>query len=136
MTAVRYTPDERVQIALRWREELRPLVCPRHATPLEVIEVWASRDVPGGVIEHSFPTPGGGAILAGWNVTRVQVECAACGEGVQGIDVGDVVLPASIGRHRVDFQGISGCPNHHYVDAQPQRLHTAGNGSWGTILPL
>ena len=92
MSAVRYTPDECVQIALRWREELRPLMCPRHATPLEVIEVWASRDVPGGVIEHSFPNPGSGAILAGWNVTRVQVQCAACGEGVQGINVGEVVV--------------------------------------------
>jgi hypothetical protein len=87
MTAVRYTPDECVQIAQRWRDDLRPLMCPRHATPLEVIEVWAWRDVPGGVMEHSFPTPGNGAILAGWNVTRVQVQCAACGEGVQGIDV-------------------------------------------------
>ena len=93
MTAVRYTPDECGQIAQRWREDLRPLMCPRHATPLEVIEVWASRDVPGGVIEHAFPTPGSGAILAGWDVTRVQVQCAACGEGVQGIDVRDVVLP-------------------------------------------
>lgn len=92
MTAVRYTPDERVQIAQRWRDDLRPLMCPRHATPLEVIEVWASHDVPGGVIEHAFPTPGSGAILAGWNVTRVQVQCAACGEGVQGIDVRAVVL--------------------------------------------
>jgi hypothetical protein len=92
MTAVRYTPDECGRIAQRWRDDLRPLMCPRHATPLEVIEVWASRDVLGGVIEHSFPTPGSGAILAGWNVTRVQVQCAACGEGVQGIDVRDVVL--------------------------------------------
>ena len=91
MTAVRYTPDERGQIAQRWRDDLRPLMCPRHASPLEVIEVWTWREVPGGVIEHSFPTPGSGAILVGWNVTRVQVECAACGEGVQGIDVREVV---------------------------------------------
>lgn len=91
MTAVRYTPAECGTIAQRWRDDLRPLMCPRHATPLEVIEVWAWRDVPGGVIEHSIPTPGSGAILAGWNVTRVQVQCAACGEGVQGIDVRDPV---------------------------------------------
>ena len=91
MTAVRYTPAECGTIAQRWRDDLRPLMCPRHATPLEVIEVWAWRDVPGGVIEHSFQTPGNGAILAGWNVTRVQVQCAACGEGVQGIDVRDRV---------------------------------------------
>jgi len=90
MTAVRYTPDECVKIAERWRDDVRPLMCPRHAAPLEVVEVWAWRDVPGGVMEHSFPTPGSGAILAGWNVTRVQVQCTACGEGVQGIDVRDL----------------------------------------------
>jgi hypothetical protein len=87
MTSVRYTPAECGTIAQRWRDDLRPLMCPRHATPLEVVEVWAWRDVPGGVIEHAIPAPGSGAILAGWNVTRVQVQCAACGEGVQGIDV-------------------------------------------------
>lgn len=82
-----YTIEERGQIASAFSVARAALRCPRHRNRALSVALWHSQQeaAHGSFVRTQITSTDPGPA---WDITRIEVECAECGDGVQAIHLG------------------------------------------------